>query len=107
MLTLMQSLWPQSDLLLNETLAYRGIEHRGDDTRLSCVRAALERKQRVSLAAVGGSITAGSSYTAGTGGATFLYHNKVIQVLNARFPVAGGHGHHEVGGHHTHNDDEG
>ena len=61
---------------------------------MSCVRAALGRSARVSVSAVGGSITAGSSFAAGSGnGATFLYHRKVLMALDARFPVTTGHGH--------------
>jgi hypothetical protein len=89
----LRALWPQSQTLLNDTLVARGIEHAGDDRRLACVRAALARPARVSVAAVGGSITAGSSYAAGSGsGATFLYHRKVLMALDARFPVEAGHG---------------
>ena len=89
-----RALWPQSQTLLNATLVSRGVEHAGDDSRLSCVRAALGRSARVSVSAVGGSITAGSSFAAGSGnGATFLYHRKVLMALDARFPVTTGHGH--------------
>lgn len=90
----LRALWPQSQSLLNTTLVERGVEHAGDDSRLACVRAALGRSARVSVSAVGGSITAGSSYAAGSGsGATFLYHRKVHMALDARFPVISGHGH--------------
>ena len=90
----LRALWPQSQSLLNSTLIERGVEHAGDDSRLACVRAALGRSARVSVSAVGGSITAGSSYAAGSGsGATFLYHRKLLMALDARFPVATGHGH--------------
>ena len=90
----LRSLWPQSQFLLNSTLVSLGVEHSGSDSKLACLRAALGRGQRISVAAVGGSITAGSSYAAGSGSAaTFLYHRKVAMALDARFPVAAGHGH--------------
>jgi hypothetical protein len=90
----LQSLWPQSQMLLNATLVAKGVEHQGSDARLACVRGMLARKERMSMSAVGGSITAGSSYAAGSGSAaTFLYHRKVAMALDMRFPVASGHGH--------------
>ena len=89
--------WPQSTLLLNETLLRQGVELQGDDRRLACVREALASGSRLTTAAVGGSITAGSSYGTSAGGASFLYHNKVSQALNAYFPVEGGHVHHNGG----------
>ena len=90
--------WPQSTLLLNQTLVARGTEVAGFDGPLSCVRAALAAGRSVTTAAVGGSITAGSSYSAQTSaGASFLYHAKVSQALNAMYPVPGGHPHHNGG----------
>ena len=90
----LRALWPQSQSLLNTTLIERGIEHAGRDDRLACVRAALAGSKRVSVSAVGGSITAGSSYAAGSGSAaSFLYHRKVVSALDARFPVITGHAH--------------
>ena len=79
--------WPQSTLLLNQTLVARGTEVAGFDGPLSCVRAALAAGRSVTTAAVGGSITAGSSYSAQTSaGASFLYDAKVSQALNAMYP---------------------
>eukprot|EP00966_Prymnesium_polylepis_P037386 868098-Prymnesium_polylepis.1 len=96
--TLLRSIWPQSELLLNSTQLAHGVEHAGNDERLACIRRALGERRRVSVAAVGGSITAGSSYTASTGGASFLYHRKVVQALNAQHPIGGGgHGHYNGG----------
>ena len=90
----LRALWPQSQILLNSTLVSLGVEHAGTDGPLSCIRGALSRGERISVAAVGGSITAGSSYAAGSGSAaTFLYHRKVAMALDARFPVTAGHGH--------------
>ena len=95
---MLRSVWPQANTLLNSSLVASGIEHAGIDARLSCVRAALLAGRRVSMSAVGGSITAGSSYAAGSGSAAdFLYHRKVAFALNKRFPVAGGHAHHNGG----------
>ena len=95
---MLRSVWPQAHTLLNSSLVASGIEHAGIDARLSCVRAALLAGRRVSMSAVGGSITAGSSYAAGSGSAAdFLYHRKVAFALNKRFPVAGGHAHHNGG----------
>ena len=95
--TLLRSIWPQSEILLNSTLAAQGLEHVGNDNRLACVRQQLFGHMRVSTVAVGGSITAGSSYTVSTGGAAFLYHRKIVQALDAKYPVSGGHGHHNGG----------
>ena len=89
--------WPQSTLLLNESLAARGTELQGDDSRLSCVRASLAAGLRLTTAAIGGSITAGSSYGTGSAGASFLYHSKVSQAINAMYPVQGVHPHHNSG----------
>ena len=85
--------WPQSSLLLNQSLLERGVELQGDDSRLACARAALSGGSRLTTAAIGGSITAGSSYGVATAAADFLWHNKVTQALNALYPVAGGHAH--------------
>ena len=93
-LAALRSLWPQSATLLNASLVEQGVEHAGDDHRLACVRAALAAGRRISVSAIGGSITAGSSYAAGSGSAaTFLYHHKVVTALDARYPVATGHAH--------------
>lgn len=90
----LHALWPQAQVLLNSSLIARGVEVVGLDDRLSCVRQKLQQRRRISMAAVGGSITAGSSYAAGSGSsATFLYHRKVAMALDTRFPVASGHGH--------------
>ena len=83
--------WPQSTLLLNASLTARGTELQGDDSRLSCARASLAAGLRLTTAAIGGSITAGSSYGTGSAGASFLYHSKVSQAINAMYPVQGGH----------------
>ena len=94
----LQSIWPQSDILLNATQLSSGVEVAGDDARLGCMRAALAAGRRVSMSAVGGSITAGSSFAAGVGSAAdFLYHRKVARALDARFPVMGGHGQYNGG----------
>ena len=89
--------WPQSTLLLNASLTARGTELQGDDSRLSCARASLAAGLRLTTAAIGGSITAGSSYGTGSAGASFLYHSKVSQAINAMYPVQGGHPHHNGG----------
>ena len=95
---LQRSIWPQAELLLNGTQLAHGVENPGDDGRLSCLRRALHDRRRISIAAVGGSITAGSSYTASTGGASFLYHRKVVQALDALHPPAvARHGHYNGG----------
>ena len=88
----LSAIWPQSEVLLNATQAAQGVEHMGSDARVACVREAVGSSRRISMAAVGGSITAGSSFTASTGGAAHLYHRKVMSALNARHPVPGGHG---------------
>ena len=89
--------WPQSTLLLNASLTARGTELQGDDSRLNCARASLAAGLRLTTAAIGGSITAGSSYGTGSASADFLYHSKVSQAINAMYPVQGGHPHHNGG----------
>ena len=86
--------WSQSSTLLNRTLVERGIEHWGNDARLCAVRKRLAAGERITVAAVGGSITAGSRYAAGVGsfGAReFLYHRKVLSALGKLYPQPGGH----------------
>ena len=65
-----EAAWPQSTLLLNASLAARGTELQGDDSRLRCARASLAAGLRLTTAAIGGSITAGSSYGTGSAGAS-------------------------------------
>ena len=92
--------WGQSSTLLNRTLVERGVEHWGNDARLCEVRKRLAAGERITVAAVGGSITAGSSYAAGGGsfGAReFLYHRKVLSALGKLYPQPGGHNGHNGG----------
>ena len=92
--------WSQSSTLLNRTLVERGIEHWGNDARLCAVRKRLAAGERITVAAVGGSITAGSRYAAGVGsfGAReFLYHRKVLSALGKLYPQPGGHNGHNGG----------
>ena len=92
--------WGQSSTLLNRTLVERGVEHWGNDARLCAVRKRLAAGERITVAAVGGSITAGSSYAAGGGsfGAReFLYHRKVLSALGKLYPQPGGHNGHNGG----------
>jgi len=94
----LQRTWPQSDTLLNSTLMQRGMENIGSDVLLGCIRGALAAGRRLSISAIGGSITAGSSYAAGTGSAAdFLFHRKVALALDAMYPVPSGHGRHNGG----------
>ena len=64
------------------------------------MRKRLAAGERITVAAVGGSITAGSSYAAGGGsfGAReFLYHRKVLSALGKLYPQPGGHNGHNGG----------
>ena len=104
----MDSIWPSlrqdasfsaNDTLLSSAIARRGVENVGDDGRLACLRARLAAGHRVTVAALGGSISAGSSYSVRYGGTgAWLYHSKVAQALNANFRVdaalGGAHVHH-------------
>ena len=76
-----------NDTLLPSDLADRGIEHFGDDTHLACFRASLARGSPVAVVAIGGSISAGSSYSVRYGGSgAWLYHSKVAQSLRVGIP---------------------
>ena len=59
-------MWPRAcktaSFLLPESLALRGVEARGSDERLGCVRQRLEQGGAVTVAALGGSISAGSTF---------------------------------------------
>jgi hypothetical protein len=87
-----------NDTLLPPGVAARGVEHAGDDSLLGCVRRRLRSRLPVTVAALGGSISAGSSYSVRYGGsAAWLYHAKVVQALRTAFPLAHGmkpHVHH-------------
>lgn len=87
--------YSQDDTLLNTSLIRGGVEHAGNDERLGCVLARLKAGERVTVAAVGGSVSAGSSYTVRRGlSSSFLYHMKVVRALRAGFPVRGAAGNH-------------
>ena len=85
-----------NDTLLPVDIAAKGVEHGGDDTRLACLRSQLRSGKRITVAALGGSISAGSSYSVRYGGtAAWLYHSKVAQALNTAYPSRSGpHDHH-------------
>ena len=77
-----------NDTLLAAAVAARGVEHGGDDSLLACVRRRLLAPLPVAVAALGGSISAGSSYSVRYGGsAAWLYHAKVVQALRTTFPL--------------------
>ena len=88
-----------NDTLLPFDIAVRAAEHAGNDSMLSCMRQRLNARLPITVAALGGSISAGSSYSVRYGGSgAWLYHAKVAQALRAAFPVLGGppqlHAHH-------------
>ena len=89
-----------NDTLLNESLVSGGVEHFGNDERLGCLLARLQAGERVTVAAVGGSVSAGSSYTVRRGStSSFLYHVKVAKALRAAYPTRNG----SDGSHRHHN----
>ena len=79
-----------NDTLLNESMALLGIEALGGGRELGCVLRRLQNREPISIAALGGSISAGSSYTVRHKDFEFLYHFKVAQALRAAFPRPGG-----------------
>jgi len=89
----LRKIWSQSDLLLNATQVSLGIEHTGSDARLACIREALQSQRRISIGAIGGSITAGSTYSVGKSTGKFTYHEKLQLALNDLYPPAAGPGH--------------
>ena len=88
------------DTLLNASMVSSGVEHFGNDERLACVLARLQAGERVTVAAIGGSVSAGSSYTVRRGStSSFLYHVKVAKALRAAYPTRNG----SDGSHRHHN----
>ena len=82
------SYFSANDTLLPVELVQRGVELAGDDARLRCVRAALTAGNPVAVNAIGGSISAGSSYSVRFGGSgAWLYHSKVVSALRSALPV--------------------
>lgn len=72
------SSYSANDTLLSYDLAIRGVEYAGSDDRLACIRSSLAAGQPVAVIAIGGSISAGSSYSVRYGGSgAWLYHSKV------------------------------
>lgn len=71
-----------NDTLLPSTLAQQGIEFAGDDSHIACVRSSIASGHPVSVVALGGSISAGSSYSVRYGGSgAWLYHSKLARAL--------------------------
>jgi hypothetical protein len=88
------------DTLLNASMVSGGVEHFGNDERLACVMARLQAGERVTVAAIGGSVSAGSSYKVRRGTtSSFLYHVKVVKALRAAYPTRNG----SDGSHRHHN----
>ena len=78
----MMSLPPDPAQLLNLSLARQGIEYAGNGARLRWVMQRLRAGRHVSVAAVGGSVSAGRNYEVVRGAAgTALYHSLVATVL--------------------------
>lgn len=83
-----------NDSLLDFEEAARSIEVAGSDARLACLRLRLDRKERLTVAALGGSISAGSSYQMKRGNSTaWLHHAKFVRVLQSAWPSADGKEH--------------
>ena len=73
-----------NDTLLPRDLAIRATEHIGRIDRLACVRDSLSAGSPVAVVALGGSISAGSSYSVRYGGSgAWLYHAKGAQALRS------------------------
>ena len=73
-----------NDTLLPRDLAIRATEHIGRIDGLACVRDSLSAGSPVAVVALGGSISAGSSYSVRYGGSgAWLYHAKVAQALRS------------------------
>lgn len=85
---LLRAIWPQSGVLLNSTQIAGATELVGDDARLACVRGKLRRGESISMAAVGGSVTAGSNYRVLTSDGSFLYHQKLLLALQRLYPAS-------------------
>ena len=73
-----------NDTLLPLAIARNATELLGRREPLDCVRAALRAQSPVAVVALGGSISAGSSYSVRYGGSgAWLYHAKVAHALRA------------------------
>lgn len=64
-------------------------ERLGDDSRLACVAERL-RRGRGTVAVMGGSISAGSTYSASWGDASWLYASKILRSMRVATALAGG-----------------
>ena len=73
-----------NDTLMPRSLALNASEHVGDGVHLACIHATLAAAQPVAVVGLGGSISAGSSYSVRYGGSgAWLYHAKVAQALRS------------------------
>ena len=74
---------------LNRTESAQGIELFGSDTNLGCLKERLLNGQAVTVVALGGSISAGSSFRRKHGaGSAYLYHAKLVRAMRLAFPTA-------------------
>ena len=92
-----------NEALLDETHVLAGIEHPvWQDSRFACLQSKLREGRKVTIAVIGGSISAGSVYGVARGQkADWLYHSKVSRALNVMFPAHGAQG--SGSGHLLHN----
>ena len=91
------------EALLNESLVLDGQENPvWQDSRFACLLSRLRAGRQVTVAVIGGSISAGSVYGVARGEkAVWLYHSKLARALDAQFPVRGSKGNRS--GHRLHN----
>ena len=69
--------------LLTDAQASAAIEVAGDDSRLACVRSRLLAGRPITIAALGGSISSGSTFRVKRGElGAFLYHAKLARALD-------------------------
>lgn len=81
--------WPGKEPLLSAAQIANSTELVGDDSRLACLRAKLRRGEGLAMAAIGGSVTAGSSYRTMKGSEKelgYLYHRKILAALRLLHP---------------------
>ena len=81
--------------ILDGRLAARGVEGWGHDAPFGCLLWRLQKGERITVGALGSSISAGSTYrTLSEEHGKQLFHSKLVQSLNLLFPTAQPHVHH-------------
>ena len=75
--------------ILDDITVARGVEWRGSDARLYGIKRALEAGRAIAVAALGGSISAGSAYSVKRSErGRYLFHAQLVDALQHRFPRA-------------------